>query len=214
MWAVVESWRLLAQGLLVTLAISAATVALGTVIGGLGGLVLLYGALPLRWLWRVYVDVVRGIPQLVLIFAIYYLLPVVGINVPAVVAGVAALSLFAGAHMSEIARGAIGSIPRGQHDAARALGLAFWGRLRWVVLPLALPRAIPPWVNTVVEMVKGSALVSLVSIVDLLFAAQKILERTGQAMPLYLTLCVVYFLINFGISRLGGMLERRFAYKT
>lgn len=212
MYAVLQSWHLLARGLLVTLGISASVILFGTIIGIFGGVGLLYGRWPVRWLLRLYVDIVRGTPLLVLIFAFYYVVPGIGIPVPAWLAGVIALGVFAGAHVSEIVRGAVGSIPKSQFEAAKSIGLTFKEQMRWVIFPQAVRRAIPPWVNTCVEMVKASSLVALVSIVDLLFAAQQVIERTRQAMPLYITLAVIYFTINFSISRVGRRLERRFAY--
>src|SRR2546428_821956 len=131
----------LLRGLAVTLELSAAVILLGSTIGYLGGLSLEYGPKPLWAAVRVYVDTLRGIPVLVLLFAVFYGLPIVGIQIGAFGAGVVALSVFAGAHMTEVVRGGIASIPRTQGDAAKAIGLEFWERLRWVILPQAVRRA-------------------------------------------------------------------------
>jgi polar amino acid transport system permease protein len=200
------------RGLLVTLQVSVLVLLIGTTIGIGGGLSLLYGSLPLRWLVRIYVDTIRGIPLLVLIFAIFYGLPALGLKVSALTAGVMALSVFCGAHVSEVIRGGVDSIPKGQTDAGKAIGLTFRQRLRYVIFPQALSRILPPWVNTAVELVKASSLVSLVSVVDLMLAIQQIVGRTRQTLLLYAVAALLYFLINYLISMLGQRLEKRFAY--
>jgi polar amino acid transport system permease protein len=209
---VIDNFDLLMKGLRVTVELSVVIILMGSVIGLFGGVGLLYGPLPVRVLLRVYSDVVRGTPLLVQIFLIYYGPSAFDIQVNGYRAATVALGLFAGAHISEIVRGAVGAVPRGQTDAAKSIGLTFWPRLRFVVLPQALPAILPPWVNTAVEMVKGTSLVVLVSVSDLLFAARKIAERTGDPMPIYIAAALIYFVVNFGISRFGLWLERRFRF--
>ncbi len=209
---ILVSLPLILRGLLVTVTVSVAVVVLGTLLGIGGGLSLLYGAKPVRWFVRFYVDVCRGIPQLVLIFAIFYGLPALGLQVSAIVAGILALSLFCGAHMSEIIRGGVDSIPRGQTDAARAIGLTFVQRLHLVIVPQAMGRILPAWVNTAVEIVKSSSLVSLVSVVDLTMAIQQIVGRTREALLFYAVAAALYFAINFTLSSMGRRLERKFAH--
>jgi polar amino acid transport system permease protein len=212
METVINSLPLILRGLLVTLQVSALVQVIGTLIGIGGGLTLLYGARPLRWLVRIYVDTVRGVPLLVLIFAIFYGFPLMGLRVSAIVAAVIALSIFCGAHISEVIRGGVDSIPKGQMDAAKAIGLKFPQRLRYVIFPQAIRRIVPPWVNTAVEMVKASTLVSLVSVVDLMLTMQQIVGRTRETLLLYGVAALLYFLINYGISLFGHRLEKRFAY--
>ena len=208
----IGSGPLILRGLLITLEVSVLVLLIGTVIGIGGGLSLLYGGLPLRWLARIYVDTIRGIPLLVLIFAIFYGLPLLGPKVSAITAAVIALSVFCGAHVSEVIRGGVNSIPKGQTEAAKAIGLTFRQRLRYVILPQAISRIIPPWVNTAVELVKASSLVSLVSVVDLMLAIQQIVGRTRETLFLYAVAALLYFLINYIISMIGLRLEKRFAY--
>jgi polar amino acid transport system permease protein len=143
METIITSWPLIMRGLTVTLQVSVLVLLIGTVIGIGGGLALLYGNRPLRMLVRAYVDTIRGIPLLVLIFAIFYGLPALGLKVSALTAGVLALSVFCGAHVSEVIRGGIDSIPKGQTDAGKAIGLAFRQRLRYVIFPQAIGRILP-----------------------------------------------------------------------
>ena len=209
---VFESWRVILPGILTTIQVSVLVIILGSIGGLCGGLCLLYGGRPLRILVRAYVDVVRGTPLLVLIFLIFYGIPAVGIEVPNLVAGVISLGAFASAHISEIVRGGIGSIPKGQTDASLALGLTFWPRLTRVILPQAMRPILPPLVNTAVEVLKGSSLVSLVSIVELTRATEQVVQRVQQPVPLYLTAALIYILLAFAVSTGGRRLERRFRY--
>jgi polar amino acid transport system permease protein len=209
---VIDNFDLLLKGLRVTVQLSALIILIGSILGLFSGVGLLYGPLPLRALLRLYADVVRGTPLLVQIFLIYYGLPALDVQINGFRAAVVALGLFAGAHISEIVRGAVGAVPRGQSDAAKSIGLTFWPRLRYVILPQALPAILPPWVNTAVEMVKGTSLVVLVSVSDLLFATRKIAERTGDPMPIYIAAAMIYFVVNFAISRFGIWAERRFRF--
>jgi polar amino acid transport system permease protein len=212
MQTVIEELPLLLQGVAITLQISVIVIVAGTIIGIFGGLGLLYGPVWLRALLRGYVDLVRGLPLLVTIFIIFYVPPAFAIEVNGFAAVVVALSVFAGAHISEIVRGSVASVSKGQSDAARALGLTFWPRIWHVILPQALPAIIPPWTNTAIEMVKGSSLAYLVSVSELLFQTYKIVGRTGSAMELYIAAALLYFGINFALSRMGIWLERRVRY--
>ena len=209
---VIDGWRLMGPGLAMTLLVSVSVMLLGLGIGLLGGLTLLYGPRLLRLVVRGYVDFVRGTPLLVLIFLIFYGIPAVGIPVPNFVAAVISLGAFAGAQISELVRGGISSIPRGQTDASMALGMTFWPRLTQVVLPQAVARTLPPLVNTTVEVVKGSSLVSLVSIVELTLATEQVVQRVQRPVPLYLAAALMYFVVNFIVSSSGRRLERHFAY--
>ena len=212
MQVVLNNWTLLLAGLFNTIQLSIQVILFGSLIGLVGGTLLLFGPPGIRGIVRAYADIVRGTPLLVSIFLIFYGIPALGIPVPAFSAAVIALTVFAGAHMSEIVRGAVGSVPRAQSEAAMAIGLPFLQRLQFVIFPQAIRRMIPPWVNLCVELIKGSTLVSLVSVDDLMLSTREVLERTAQPVPFYVLLAVVYFVMCYGFGRLGGQLERRFAY--
>lgn len=208
----IESLPFLWQGLLVTLEVSFLVVAISLVIGLVMGVGIVYGPRLIYWPIRLYSDLIRGIPVLVLIFFVYYGLPALGLNLDAFWAAVAALAAFKTAHVIEIARGAIQSIHYGQSDAAKAIGLTFGQRMRYVIFPQAVRRFLPPWINAVTDAVKGSALVSLIGVVDLMLAVQKVIGRTYEPMPLYVTGAIIYFLVNYSLSSLSRQLEARFAY--
>ena len=202
----------LLPGLWTTLEVSVITVAISTVIGALLGVGLVYGPAPLRWVVRAFSDIVRGIPILVLLFFVYYGLPITGLNLQPFAAAVLGLTVFKVAQVIENVRGAIGSIPRGQTDAAKAIGLPFPERLAYVIAPQALRRFLPPWLNGVTDAVKGSALISLLGVGDLMFGIQKVVGRTYEPLALYGFGAFLYFVINYALSLASRALERRFSY--
>jgi polar amino acid transport system permease protein len=208
----IRSLPFLWQGLFITLEVSVLVVVFSLIAGVILGVGIVYGPWWLYWPIRIYSDFFRGIPLLVLIFFLYYALPFVSINLTNIAAVVLALSAFETAHIIEVVRGAIQSIPRGQNEAAKTIGLQFGQRLLYVIAPQAVRRFLPPWMNAVVDTVKGSALVSLVGIVDLMLAIQQVIGRTYIPMPLYVLGAVMYFVINYSLSSASRTLEARFAY--
>jgi polar amino acid transport system permease protein len=219
MQVVWDNAHLMWEGLKLTLELSVVIIALSTLFGLLVGVGLTYGNVVIRFLLRIYVDTIRGLPLLVLIFLIFYGLPALKIqigdwqldtNLGRFETATLAFTLFASAQVGEIVRGALGSIPNGQTEAARALGLTFWPRLLYILMPQSVPAMLPPWTNIAAELVKGTSLVTLVSMSDLLFSTRKIAERTGDMVPLYLSAAAVYFVICFTISRAGAWLGHRF----
>ena len=209
---VIQSLPFVTKGLAITLQVSGLVVVLSLLAGLLLGVALTYGPLPLRLLVRAYSDIIRGIPVLILIFAVYYGLPALKVNLSNLTAAVAALTMFTTAQVIETTRGAIQSIHHGQMEAAKAIGLGFGQRLLYVIFPQALRRFLPPWINSVTDAVKGSALVSLVGVVDLMLAIQQVIGRVYEPMPLYLLGAAIYFAINYSLSSLSRRLEQRFAY--
>lgn len=205
-WSV--RWDIL-QGLWVTVLISISAIALGTLLGIVVGVILTYGTWLLRFPARVYADFVRGTPVLVLILAAFYILSVVGIQLTAVQAGIFALTLFCGSHVGEIVRGALQAIPRGQSDAARAVGLTFVQNFFYVLFPQAIRQILPTWITAATEIVKASTLLSVIGVSELLLTTQEIISRNFMNLEFYLLAGVIYFLINFSIERLGKYVDRR-----
>lgn len=206
----IARWPLM-RGLGITLAISALAIGFGSLLGVAVGLALTYGGKALRIPVRLYVDFIRGTPVLVLVLASYYVLSTVGLQLTPFQAGVLALAVFCSSHVGEIVRGALQVIPAGQTDAARSLGLTFAQTLRLVLGPQALRMVLPAWVNTAAEMVKASTLLSIIGIGELLLSTQEVISRTFMSLPFYFFAGALYFLINFGIERLGKYVERRVA---
>ena len=212
MMDIFASMPFLWRGLFVTIEVSVLVIIISLTGGLTLGVVVTYGPLPARIAIRLFSDVIRGIPILVLIFAVYYGLPVTGLNLNNFVSAIIALALFSTAQIIEIARGALQSIHHGQTEAAKAIGLTFVQRLTNVIFPQALRRFLPPWINSVTDVVKGSALVSLVGVVDLMLSIQQVIGRTYEPMPLYVLGALIYFAINYTLSSLSRILEARYAY--
>lgn len=199
----------IAYGLGVTMAIAACSIILGTVLGTGVGLALTYGAPPLRWLARGYTDFLRGTPVLVLVLASYYVPGAIGIEFSPLQAGVLALTVFCSSHVGEIVRGALQAIPKGQIEAAKAIGLTFRQTFASVLMPLAIRQILPSWVNTAAEMVKASTLLSVIGVGDLLLASQEVIARTFMSLPFYFFAGFLYFSINFAIEHLGRFVEKK-----
>ncbi len=162
-----------------------------------------------EWIMVCYMEIFRGTPLLVQLFFIYYGLPQVGIAMSAHQAAILGLSLNFGAYMSEIVRSGVLAIDKGQHEAARALGMNSWIRLRYIIYPQALRITLPPLTNTYAAILKDSSLVSVLSITELTRAGQLIYVRTYEPFEIYLTLALFYFVMTFSISRLSRLLEKR-----
>ena len=206
----VSRWALL-QGLSATVLLSLLAIALGTVLGVFVGLVLVYGRWVSRFAVRMYVDFVRGTPVFVLVLASYYLLTQIGIQLTAFQAGLIALVVFCSTHVGENLRGALQSLPRGQTEAAKAIGLTFSQIFVYVLAPQALRQALPAWINTATEMVKASTLLSVISVAELLLVTKQIVARTFMTLEFYLIAGLIYFLINYAIERAAKAAERRVA---
>jgi polar amino acid transport system permease protein len=204
----IARWAI-AQGLALTLEISAAAVIFGTLLGFAVGILLTYARAPLRLLVRFYVDVMRGTPVLVLILAAFYMPSVIGLSLTATQAGILALALFAGAHIGELVRGALQAIPPGQTEAAKSIGLRFGQIFAYVLLPQALRMMLPPWINTGVELVKGSTLLSVIGVGELLLTTQEIIGRNFMTMEFYVFAGLLYLLVNIGLEQIGRTVERR-----
>lgn len=210
-WA--ARWPLL-DGLGNTILISVISILLGTLLGFLVGLVLSYGNRVLRFVVRIYSDFLRGTPVFVLILACFYILSVVGIKLSAFEAGVFALTLFCSSHVGEIVLGALRAIPKGQTEAAKSIGLTFFGTFFSVLLPQALRMILPTWVTTATEIVKASTLLSVIGVVELLLGVQQVISRTYLSLELYFFAGFVFFLLNFAIEKVGRLFERKVSLPT
>ena len=192
------------------------TIALSAIalLGGfLGGAVLAWMRISgLRWASGVaqgFVYVVQGTPLLVQLFLAYFGAAFAGIDVPPLVAAAVALTLYASAFFGEMWRGALTAVPRGQRDAARALGMREGPILRKIVIPQAILPAIPPTIGFVVHLVKNTALASVIGFRELTRAGQLVANATFEPLPVFLTVALGYFLLCYPLSLLAQALERR-----
>jgi polar amino acid transport system permease protein len=209
LWA--YRWLILA-GLGVTIAYTVGTILLGLVIGLVTGLLRLSHNPMITAPLVAYVEIFRCTPLLVQIVWFYYALPVVlGIDIPAHVAAVLVLSLYTGAFYAEIIRGGVNSIERGQWDAARAIGMRRNQVMRHVILPQAVKRMIPPFMNQSIIQLKNTSLVSTIAVADLLYQGTIITAATYRPLEVYKMVAIIYFLVLFPLTLAAQQVERRFA---
>ena len=201
---------LLVTGLGVTVLYTVASILAGLVIG-LG-----VGLMRLSRSWFVnapliaYIEAFRCTPLLVQIIWFYYAFPVlVGLDIPAAVAGFLVLSLYTGAFYAEIFRGGVLSIERGQWDAARAIGMRRRQVLRTVILPQAIKRMIPPFMNQSIIQLKNTSLVSTIAVSDLLYQGTLITSATYRPLETYTTVAVIYFAVLFPLTLAAQAVEHR-----
>ncbi|MEU5879777.1 ectoine/hydroxyectoine ABC transporter permease subunit EhuC [Spirillospora sp. NPDC047279] len=200
---------LLWEGARTTLQLTLYSAALALVLAFLFGIL---GTSRHRWarvLGRLYVEFFRGLPALVLMFWFFYSLPLVGIRFETMFAGVLALSLNYGAYGAEVVRGSINAVPKAQYEATIALNMRPRQRMWRVLMPQAVPLMLPPFGNLLIELLKATAIVSLISISDLMFGAQKLRASTGKGITVFLIVLVMYFVMAQVLQLFVRLLERR-----
>lgn len=235
------TWRtnMLLEGLVTTIRMTLWASVLSLVVGTVVAVARISTWPSLRWLARTYVELVRNIPPLIFIFIFYFFLsgPVtelLGVSDWArgldgwreavvtvlfgptnlfanFVTGTVCLALFEAAYVAEIIRAGIANIPKGQWEAANALGLSRWRTLRLVVLPQAVVRILPPLTGQMISLIKDSSMVSLISVQELTFSGQQISVATRKVFEIWLTVAALYFVLCFTLSTVSRVLERRMA---
>ena len=233
------SWvpNIILKGLWTTIRISVWAALLAALFGGAMGIARVSNSLFLRLVARSYVEMIRNIPPLVFIFVFYFFLtsqivPALGLDswartaspearatidlllgppqfLPALLSAVLCLALFEGAYVTEIVRGGIESIDRGQWEAARSLGLTRGRTLRLIILPQAIQRTIPPLAGQFISLIKDSSIVSLISIQDLTFLGNEVAATTTRVFEAWTIVAVLYFALCFALSRQFARLELR-----
>ncbi|CUN34372.1 MAG: amino acid ABC transporter permease [Mitsuokella jalaludinii] len=210
---VVNSFPLLLVGAGVTIKITALSVALGVVIGLFVGIARISRIKILRVLAAIYVDFFRGTPLLVQIFLVYFALPVItGQRVDPFVAAIGSCGINSGAYVAEIFRAGIQSIDKGQMEAGRSLGMTWVQTMRYIIVPQAFKRVIPPLGNEFIALLKDSSLVSVIGFEELTRRGQLIIAKTYGSLEIWISVAVIYLAMTLTISRFVAYLERR--YKT
>jgi len=204
-----EAAPVLAKGAGTTLAFAVASMVGGLVLGFPTAVLRVAPWAPLRWPAALYVSAFRGTPLLVQLFVIYYGLPGIGIAFTPVTAGILALSLNAGAYLSESLRGAILGVGRGQWNAGFSLGLTYRQTLGLVILPQALRTAVPAMSNTLISLIKDTALVSVITVSELMLATKELIAVTFRPLPLYVAAAGVYWLLSLFFEAVQRRMERR-----
>ncbi|NKC13297.1 MAG: ABC transporter permease subunit [Gammaproteobacteria bacterium] len=231
--------NLLLNGLAMTFRLALWSMLIASIIGVVMGIMRTASGLFPRMISRLFVELVRNMPPVVFIFVFYFfissqLVPLFGIDELSVkasprtlaileillgpkelfsniISGIICLALFEAAYITEIVRAGIKSIDRGQFEAGQSLGLSSIQVLRWVVLPQAIQRVIPPLAGQFITLIKDSSIVSLISIQELTFLAQEVAYSTQYVFEIWLFVAAVYFCICYALALIFGFLERRLA---
>ena len=208
---IVNSFPLLLLGAVITVKITAMSVALGIVIGLFAGIARICRVKPLRWSSAVYVDFFRGTPLLVQIFLFYFAVPVItGQRIDPYVAAVGSCGINSGAYIAEIVRAGIQSIDEGQMEAGRSLGMTWTQTMRYVIVPQAMKRVIPPLGNEFIALLKDSSLVSVIGFEELTRRGQLIIAKTYGSLEIWFSVAIIYLAMTLTISRFVAFLERRY----
>lgn len=200
---------LLLAGLPNTILLAVLAILLGMAIGFVAGLARISHNPLASGLARVYVEIVRGVPLLVLLYLMYFGIGVY-VNVPRYVAAVAALGIFSGAFVAEIVRASIQSIPLGQMEAGLALGVSESQAMRKIILPQALKRMVPPLAGQFISLMKDSSLASIIAIPELTLMTYQVITVTFRSFQFWITTAMIYLFLGLILSRIAHALERKF----
>lgn len=229
--------NILVQGLITTIRISIYASILAVILGTLLGMARCSGNLAVRMLARTYVELLRNIPPVVVIFIFFFFLSeqlIAALNIenwarsiarqenndlwefffgdmrrfPSVISGVIVLALFESAFVCEIVRAGIESIDRGQREAARSIGMGWFTEMRWIVLPQALKRVLPPLANQFISLIKDSSIISLISVQELTYKTVELVTSTRMIFEAWITTAAFYFGLCFCLSMLFRFLEK------
>ncbi|RAO98803.1 polar amino acid ABC transporter permease [Petrotoga sp. 9PW.55.5.1] len=206
---IINSFPFLLQGLLVTVELTVFSLILGFIVGVAISFGQLYGNKILQFILLVYERIFRSIPLLVILFLIFYGLPSLGIRLDPFVASVIGLGLRSSAYQSQIFRGAISSIPKGQVDAAYSLGMNNIQTFFYIIFPQAIRIALSGWTNEAAVVLKDTSLAYALGVVELLRQGTYIIAVTNRPLIVYLICGIIYFVLTFSLSRGLGALERR-----
>ena len=208
----VMEWEVgpLLHGLFVTLWLSAAASFFGMIIGLVTGLCRVSNNVTLRQLSIFYIEIIRGTPLLVQIFIFYFFLGTV-LDISRIVAGISALAIFAGAYVAEIIRAGIQSIPKGQMEAARSVGMNVPQAMVYIILPQAFKRILPPLAGQFISLIKDSSLVSVIAITDLTKSGREVITSTFATFEIWFIVALLYLLLTSVLSQVIAWVERRLA---
>lgn len=205
-----NNYGVLLSGLLKTIELALLSFAFALILGVIVGLMAVSHIKGLRVFASVYVDIIRGIPMMVLAFFIFFGLPqLIGFTIPDFTAGVITLTLNASAYLAEIVRGGINAVPTGQMEAARSLGLPYSKTMQKIILPQAIKIMLPSFVNQFVISLKDTTLISVIGVVELLQTGKIIVARTLQSADVYFIIAVMYLIVITALTKFAKVLEKK-----
>lgn len=202
-----STWRVLGRGLAITLQTTVVAGVLSVIFGTLLALLRLSRAWLVHYAALIVIESIRALPVLFIIFAIWVIFLKTHLAVPLWISAAVGLTIYTSAVVAEIVRAGITSIEHGQVEAARALGLSYAGTMRFVVLPQALRRMVPPLVSQLITLLKDTSLASVIGLSELLTQGQNLYRFYYNPLQMLIAVAVIYFVINFTLSRLSRRLE-------
>ncbi len=197
------------KGLWMTVAVSGLSLLVGTLLGFAAGIVRASRVRILGSVLFAYVDFMRGTPFLVQVFIIFFILPEWGVHLSAFAAAVVSLTLYAGAYICEIVYGGIAAVPSGQMEAAKASGLTWVQRMRYVILPQAMKTILPPLVGQYVLLIKDSSVVSVIGVTDVTRVGWFTVQRIPEGLMVFGLVGLLYFAVCYPLIRLSNVLEKK-----
>jgi len=211
---IIEYLPLLLKGTLTTISVAALAIVLATFFGLLVALARMSSNAWVRGAAFCYIWVMRGTPLLLVLYFIYFAGPGVGIRMSAFITAVVGMTLVSTAYKAEIFRAGIQAVPKGQIDAANAVGMSYWLQMRRVVLPQAVKIIIPPYINNTTSMVKDSALISVITVADLMLTSTQIVSTTFRAFEILGTAGLIYLILTSILMTVQLISERKLAVST
>lgn len=205
----------LTSGLRTTALLAVVAIVVSIAVGILLGAVLTLPGRVMHAVVRAYVEIWRGLPIIIILFFIFFVLPIIGIRVDTFVAAAIGLSLWGSANIAEVIRAAVQSVPRSQAEAAAALGFSWPAQMRYIILPQATRRALPPLIGLVVNLTQQTSLAAVIGLLDILEASQRSIERLtlagggSHAVPILAAVLLVFFIICLPLTMLSLWFERR-----
>ncbi len=208
--ALLVDWKVFGQGLLTTVIVSLVALLIALVLGAVFGTFATSRSAFLRTVNRVYVEFIQNTPLVIQVFFWYNGLPYIGIVLPTLIIGFAALSIYTGAYVAEVVRSGIGAIPRGQLEAAYSQGFTYAGAMREIILPQAIKVMLPPLTNVAVNLIKNSSVLAIIAGGDLMYHTDSWSSGNLYYGPAYVFTGLLYFALCYPLTRLSRKLEEIF----
>ena len=204
----------LLEGLKYTILVSLQAIGIGFIVGVILSILRMGKSKIIKHIINIYISFVRGTPIIVQIFIIYYALAMIGLDIPSYQSGVIALSLNSGGFIAEIIRGGLSAIPKGQYEAAEVLKMNKFQTLTRIIFPQVFRIILPQLLSEFISVIKISPLLSIIAVVELTRAAQKIITTTYVSLPFYITIDIMYFILNSVLEFLVNIIEKKMNLKN
>lgn len=207
----IESLPYVLSGIWYTLYISLVSMAVGVILGFFISVARTSPWFALRWPARMYISFMRGVPILVILFLLYFALPIIGIQFTAVQAALVGFSLNSAAYIAEVFRSSLSSVDKGQWESSRALGMTYWQSMRRIILPQSIRIALPPLSNIYLDLIKASSLAAMITVPEIFQKARVVGGREYDLLTMLIVVALIYWAICSVMTLLQNYLEKRYA---